>query len=108
MGPVVLEPDKDLSHKFMGQVKSMLIIYPKPLKYIYFFNELFDFINRHSFKSPNGIRKTWSRCRPFSSKLTVAPEYKRIWGTYCGCLILKKMWTNRDSLGAFGGGGKGT
>ena len=59
MDPVVLETDKDLSHKFMGQVESMFIIYPKRLKYIYFFNELLDFINRHSFKSPNGIGKTW-------------------------------------------------
>jgi hypothetical protein len=62
----------------MGQVESMFIIYPNPLKYIYFINELLDFINRHSFKSPNGIGKTWRRCRPFSSKLTAAPGYKRI------------------------------
>jgi hypothetical protein len=62
----------------MGQVESMFIIYPNPLKYIYFINELLDFMNRHSFKSPNGIGKTWRRCQPFSSELTVSPEYKRI------------------------------
>jgi hypothetical protein len=58
MGPVVLKTDKDLSNKFIGQVESMFIIYPNQLKYIYFFNELLDFINRHSFKSPNGIGET--------------------------------------------------
>jgi hypothetical protein len=36
MGPVVLETDKDLFYKFIEQVGSMFIFYPKPLKYIYF------------------------------------------------------------------------
>jgi hypothetical protein len=62
----------------MGQVESMFIIYPKQLKYINFINELLDFINRHSFKSPNGIGKTWRRCPSFLSELTVAPEYKLV------------------------------
>jgi hypothetical protein len=59
MGSVVLKTDKGLSNKFVGQVESMFIIYPNSLKYIYFINELLDFMNRHSFKSPNGIGKTW-------------------------------------------------
>jgi hypothetical protein len=88
MGPVVLETDKDLSNKFVGQVELMFIIYPNTLKYISFINELLDFINRHSFKSPNGIRKTWRRCRPFSSELTAIVIQLRFLSAYFIELLL--------------------
>ena len=37
-GSVVLEPEKDLSHKFMGQVESIFQNLPKPLEWRSFLN----------------------------------------------------------------------
>ena len=44
-----------LGDKALGKSTNL----SNPLKYKYFFNELLDFINQHSFKDSNGIREIW-------------------------------------------------